>query len=180
MIVVAFLMQLAQPTAADLLDKKTINQNLFQAVTIEVKNLDSATNVLKSGLFNIQGMLPNGLAVSSLRIKNTGSHPINVAITSTSNTSEICQHLNSSLLKDWKRIIASQPLLSLEHQLELQPNATEDLVISIESAELPSNIQNQMCNFELVIEARSKHTSAVQFHDTKRLQNQVYFGTWNN
>jgi hypothetical protein len=68
-----FSLILIGPTNADFVFKKTIKNNQFSATTLDFSQLKTSNNSTVENLFNINGILPGGYQVNTLRIKNQGA-----------------------------------------------------------------------------------------------------------
>lgn len=173
---------MAIPTDADLLDKETVADNTFTALTLDLQNLDTANQSQKTLLFSIQGLVPGGFAVESIRLKNTGSQTLSYQLSfqQTSGQTEACNALQARILRNWS-VIQTTNLPSVGLSGDLAFNEVNDVVFGIELGVNEASLQNQSCLFNVVVSAKAKDvTGEVLFSDEEVLQNQIIFGTWSS
>lgn len=174
------MLYMSKPTDADLLDKESVEDNLFSAVTLDLNNLDTANQMQKSVLFSMQGLVPTGFAVESVRFKNSGSQTMKyeLGFQQTAGEAEACTALYIKVLRNWS-VVQSGKLSEVSASGELSENETSDLVLAIGLDASDASLQNKSCLFNLVVSAIAKDaTEKVVFSDEEVLQNQVIFGSW--
>ncbi len=174
------LLYMSKPTDADLLDQETVSSNTYTAVTLDLNNLDTANQTQKSVLFSVQGLVPGGFAVESVRFKNTGSQTMTYSLVfqQTAGDAEACSALQVKALRNWS-ILQDTALTGLAIGGDLSTDQTEDYVLAVSLDSTTSTLQSKSCLFNLSVSARAKDANgSVQFTDEEILQNQIGIGNW--
>ena len=180
------LLYMSHPTSADLLDRETVPKNSFKAVTLDLNNLDTANQTQKSMLFAVQGLVPGGFAVQSVRFKNTGSQTLSYQLSfqQTAGDGDACNALKIKVLRNWS-VTQDIALSAISLSGNLPYNQTDDVVLAIGLDATDSNLQNKSCLFNLAVKAKAKdaddtNPKRVQFTDEELLQSQVSLGSWSS
>ncbi len=165
-------------TDADLFDEEVVSPHSLQATTLDFSQLNSATEQDTSLLFSISDMKYTGLAVESVRIKNTGqqSTPFTLSTRQTGGTAAVCVNLQLKIFKNWAAVY-SGPLLEA-HFSDVLPSgsAALDYVFALELPGSESELMNSSCHF--AFDFSTQRTEEDHFSDTEVLQNTVTTGAW--
>ena len=97
-----FSLILIGPTNADFVFKKIIKNNQFSATTLDFSQLKTSDNSTVESLFNINGILPGGYQVDTLRIKNQGATNFSYSLTfeKVDGDDNFCKNLEINLIKN--------------------------------------------------------------------------------
>ncbi len=173
----AVLVAHSQFTDADLFDQETLTSHSFEALTLDLTTLDTANESPKNLFFSVQGMLPHGFQVESVRLKNSGQieFPYSITASQTAGSAALCQNLQVVVLQEWTPIYSGPlPQLNLSGQLTSQEK-WEDLVFVVKLETNDAALKNQGCYFTFNF---SSTLPGSQFSDTEKLENTVTTGTW--
>lgn len=165
-------------TDADLFDEEVITPHSLQATTLDFSQLNSATEQATSLLFSISDMKYTGLAVESIRIKNSGQEgsPFTLSTRQTGGTAAVCINLQLKIFKNWTQVYAG-PLLEAHFSDTLPTgSAALDYVFALELPGAESELMNASCHF--AFDFSTQRTPEDHFFDTEVLQNTVTTGTW--
>lgn len=101
-LVLMFSLILIKPTNADFVFTKSIKNNHFSATTLDFSQLKTTDNSSLEKLFDINGILPGGYQVNTLRIKNQGKSSLNynISFQKTSGDDNFCRNLKINLSKN--------------------------------------------------------------------------------
>jgi len=178
----AFVIVLSQATDADLLDREVISMNTLRATTVDLSTLDTANNSQKSFFFNIQGLIPGGFQVNSVRIKNDGELDMMVAVSTqdTTGSSALCSALELKVLKNWQSVYDSE-LSSFSYDTTIVAGQTEDLVFAVRLTSPDTAAVATTCAFNFIVATTQEAGGGtIRFKDEELLQNQVATGSWSN
>lgn len=167
----------SQFTDADLFDQEQVTSNSFEAATLDFLTLDTANEATKTLFFSVQGLIPTGFQVESVRIKNSGNleFPYTVSATQTAGSAAVCENLELVVLQEWTPIYSGSLLgLNLSGELTQQEN-WEDLVFVLKLTNTDASLQNQGCYFTFNFNSSLPGNS---FSDTETLENTISTGTW--
>jgi hypothetical protein len=176
----AVLIVLSQATDADLLDREVISMNTLRAATVDLNTLDTANNTQKSFFFNIQGLVPGGFQVNSVRIKNDGELDMMIAVSTkdTTGSSALCSALELKVLENWQSVY-DNALGSFSYNTSIQAGEAEDLVFAVRLTSPDTTAAATTCAFNFVVETTQEAGGGtIRFKDEELLQNQVATGSW--
>jgi hypothetical protein len=176
----AVLIVLSQATDADLLDRETIAMNTLRAATVNLSTLDTANNTQKSLFMNIQGLLPGGFQVTSVRVKNDGELDLMVKLSTQTSAgdSALCSALQLKVLKNWQSI-SDGALENFQYETTIAAEEAEDLVFAVLLNSPDSGLITKNCTFNFLVESTQEAGGgALRLHDEETLQNQVATGSW--
>ena len=179
-LIVSVVLLFAQATDADLLDREQIGPNIVRASTLDFSDLDTANETSKSLLFSIQGLVPTGFQVESVRIKNEGElgFQYSISVVKTAGDDAFCSALKLRILKDWTTQYNSD-LLAMAYVSELAQGESQDLVFSLGLVDNNESLIGQNCAFNLVINSvQETSNGTIRFYDQEVLQSQVTAGVW--
>lgn len=166
-----------QFTDADLFDQESVTNNYFEATTLDLTTHDTATELSKTILFSVTGMVPSGFQIETVRLKNAGKleFPYSVSVQKTAGSDSFCQSLEGVLMQDWTPVYTGN-LMSMAFSGELRETEKwEDLVFVVKFTGTAAELKNQTCNFSI------SFTSTLpggKFSDTESIQNTIISGTW--
>ena len=162
-------------TDADLLDEERIPSNQFEATTLDFSHRRTVNEAAHSSLFSVDGILPSGFQVESVRVKKEGELFFSYAVAvETVSNSPLCEKLNLRALKNWKEIYYGD-LLSFSHTGSVVNAPYEDLVFVLELDNNSPQIKNLECHFSLVF---STIKDKGFFSDEEKLESRVRSGNW--
>lgn len=179
-LIVSVVLLLAQATDADLLDREEIGPNVVRATTLDFSNLDSANETGKSLLFSIQGLVPTGFQVESVRIRNEGELAFKYSISAvkTAGDDAFCSSLKMRILSNWTTKYDSN-LLALSYVADMAEGDSQDLVFSLGLEDPSDSLIGQNCAFNLIINSvQETANGTIRFYDQEVLQSQVTAGVW--
>lgn len=169
-------------TDADFVDKKILVDNKMSATTLNFSKNNTATNSPISKLFDINGIVPGGFQVESVRLKNEGQSNLFSKISSeiTGGDSNFCQSLEIEfMLEGQSKYKDKLSNLSFTPPV-LNPNTQADWLIFIRFNKNEPVLQNQMCQFNLIFDGFNKNISENSNLKFKKLiQNSIQSGFWN-
>ena len=152
-LICVFSLMLVTTTNADFSDSKTIKNNKLTATTLDFSKLKTTDNSDIENLFNIQGILPSGYQVNTLRIKNEGGTNLNYFLTfeKINGDDNFCRQLEINLIKDGQSKYQGNLVdLKLDNLLDKGQNFSDWLIyIKLKDNYLSSNSVN--CDFNLTI-----------------------------
>ncbi|PIR62478.1 MAG: hypothetical protein COU65_03195 [Candidatus Pacebacteria bacterium CG10_big_fil_rev_8_21_14_0_10_42_12] len=179
-LIVSVVLLFAQATDADLLDREQIGPNIVRASTLDFANLDTANETGKSLLFSIQGLVPTGFQVESVRIRNEGELAFQYSISAvkTAGDDAFCSALKMRVFSNWTTKYDSN-LLALSYVADMAEGDTQDLVFSLGLDDSSESLIGQNCAFNLVINTiQETQNGTMRFYDQEVLQSQVTAGVW--
>ena len=179
-LIVSVVLLFAQATDADLLDREQIGPNIVRASTLDFVNLDTANETGKSLLFSIQGLVPTGFQVESVRIRNEGEldFQYSVSVFITAGDDALCSALKFHVLSNWTTKYDSG-LLSLSYVANLDKDESQDLVFSLGLEDTSESLIGLNCAFNLVVNSvQETENGTMRFYDQEVLQSQVTAGVW--
>lgn len=181
MMAIGLMLQLAQPTAADLLDQERVWDNLWQATTLDLATLDTANHSSKNSLFSIQGLVPDGFAVASLRLHNSGEQTLSYTLqmSPVGGDTQLCSVLTGSIAKRWQQL-AQGPVTQLSYAGSLESNQSIDLLVEVALTQNASELQQKTCLYNVIVAAQPSSAGSHAFFDEEILQNQITTGSWAN
>jgi len=148
-----FSLILIGPTNADFVFKKTIKNNQFSATTLDFSQLKTSNNSTVENLFNINGILPGGYQVNTLRIKNQGATNFSYSLTfeKVDGSDNFCKNLEINLIKNGQSQYDGYLVdLNLESNLNSDENFSDWLVyIKLKDNYISS--KSEFCDFNLNI-----------------------------
>ena len=148
-----FSLILIRPTNADFIFKKTIRNNQLTATTLDFSQLKTSNNSTIESLFNINGILPGGYQVNTLRIKNQGATNFSYYLTfeKVSGDNNFCQNLEINLIRDGQSQYNGLLIdLNLNTNLTADQNFSDWLVyLKLKDNYLSS--KSESCDFNLNI-----------------------------
>lgn len=172
---------LTNSTDADFIDKKTVSSNKMSATTLNFINTDTATNVPIKTLFNIVGIVPGGFNVDAVRLKNEGQSNLYNKITAEIVGGDInfCQSLDIELTYDEQSSFKGK-LVDLSNETPaLNPNTQSDWIVFIKFNNDNPELQNKLCQFNLVFNGYNKTTSQLYgLKYRKVISSNVTSGSW--
>ena len=166
-----------QFTDADLFDQEEVQNNYFEATTLDFSTHDTANELSKSLLFSVTGMIPTGFQVETVRIKNTGKleFPYSISVQKTAGSDVFCQSLEAVIMQDWTPVYSGS-LLNLTFSGELAAEEKwEDLVFVAKFNATDAALKNQTCAFNISFASQIQDS---HFSDTEVLQNTIASGAW--
>ncbi len=167
----------SQFTDADLFDQEGVSGNSFVATTLDFSTLDTANQTNKTLFFSVNGMVPTGFQIESVRLKNSGNleFPYSVSVAQTAGSAPLCQNLDLVVLQEWTPIYTGKLLeLQLAGELAAQEN-WEDLVFVVKFNNTDGALKNQTCSFIFTFTTALTGNS---FSDTETLENTISTGAW--
>lgn len=173
-------MALSQATDADLLDRETVAMNTLRATTVDLATLDTANNTQKSLFIQIQGLVPHGFQVNSVRIKNDGELNLGVKVTTTSQAGapELCGALHLRVLKNWQSVYDAS-LENFVYETSVDSQQAEDLVFAVGLGTSDASLASKNCTFNFLVESTQEvGGGSIRFKDSETLQNQVATSFW--
>ena len=174
------LLATARFTDADFLDREDLLNNVFQALTLDFSNLDTANLNEKSLLFNIYGLQPTGFALESVRIKQQAElgFTYQTTVEQTLGNPALCQALQLRVMRDWQ-VLYEGSLLSFSYSSTLiSDNEWQDLVFVLSLPDqAPLDLANQNCGFNIYVTTLSGEDGS-PFSDQEVLTSQVQTGSW--
>lgn len=177
----SFGLTLTNSTDADFIDKKIVSDNKMSATTLDFDNIDTATNVPISTLFDIKGIIPGGFQVDAVRLKNEGQSNLYNKITAeiTGGDKIFCQSLDIELTYDNQSSFKGK-LVDLSNEAPaLNPNTQSDWVVFIKFNNNDFELQNKLCQFNLVFNGYNKTTSQLSGLKYKKvISSNVTSGSW--
>lgn len=163
-------------TDADLLDIEMIRDHLFRATTLDFSNRQTVNEFPTSTLFNVSGLISNGFAVESLRVKKEGEMEFDYQITAnkTAGDDVLCNSLQLRVFDEWRQVF-----FGYLNEFALNASVTEvgydDLVFVLSTD--GSGQGNLMCSFNFILRTTVDGTPNVTaFWDEEVIQNQVTSG----
>lgn len=148
-----FSLIIIEPTNADFVYKKTIKDNQFSATTLDFSQLKTTNNSPVEKLFNINGILPGGYQVDTLRIKNQSKTQFNYSLSFEKNNGDdnFCKNLEIEFLKDGQSFYQG-PLVNLNLDNSIsQDRLFADWLIYIKLKDNYLSTQSNYCEFNLII-----------------------------
>jgi len=174
------LLATARFTDADFLDREDIFDNVFQALTLDFSNLNTANLTEKSLLFNIFGLQPSGFTLESVRIKQQAElgFTYQVVVEQTIGNPALCQALQLRVMRDWQ-VLYEGSLMGFNYSSSLASDDTwQDLVFMLSlPAQAPPDLANQTCGFNMYVTTLSGEQGS-PFTDQEVLTSQVQTGSW--
>ncbi|OGJ15750.1 MAG: hypothetical protein A2632_02230 [Candidatus Pacebacteria bacterium RIFCSPHIGHO2_01_FULL_46_16] len=180
LLVAAVLLLFSQVTDADLLDREVVSANVVRATTLDFSNLDTANETSKSLFFSVQGMIPSGFQVETVRIKNEGELAVayQLSATQTAGDGALCSALQLKVLSDWQTEY-SGTLTGLSYETTVLEGQKSDLIFALSLDDTTASLSNNTCAFNIrVASLTTINGEDIQFTDEEVLQNQVSTGTW--
>jgi hypothetical protein len=166
-----FSLILINPTNADFVDKKTVKNNKFSATTLNFSQLKTTDNSDAENLFNINGILPGGYQVNTLRVKNQGETNLNYSLTfeKISGDDNFCRQLEINLIKDGQSKYQGNLVdLNLDNILDKDQNFSDWLVyLKLKDNYLSS--KSEVCDFYLNINGFSNNQNQTSGFKYKRI-----------
>ncbi|MDA1079720.1 MAG: hypothetical protein O2840_03490 [bacterium] len=176
----AVILLFSQVTDADLLDREEVTANTVRATTLDFSNRDTANETGKSLFFSVQGLIPTGFQVESVRVKNEGEMAVSyvLAATQTAGDAAFCNALQLRVLSDWQTEY-SGPVLGLSFGTTMLAAEKSDLVFVLSLDDSNASLTNDTCAFNIVVTSQGVvDGETIRFSDEEILQNQVTAGTW--
>ena len=180
LLLTAVILLFSQVTDADLLDREEVTANTVRATTLDFSNRDTANETGKSLFFSVQGLIPTGFQVESVRIKNEGELDVTyeLSATQTAGDASLCNALQLRVLSGWLTEY-SGPLLGLSFDTAVLEGQNSDLVFVLSLDDTNVQLANTTCAFNIrVASVQTVQGGTIQFFDEEVLQNQVTAGTW--
>ena len=178
----AVILLFSQVTDADLLDREEVVANTVRATTLDFSNRDTANETGKSLFFTVQGLLPTGFQVESVRVKNEGELAVSYELSAaqTAGDADFCNALQLRVMSDWQ-IEYSGSLLGLSFDATVLEGQKGDLVFVVSLDDTSSGLTNDTCAFNIrVLSKQVVNGETIRFSDEEILQNQVTAGTWSS
>ncbi|NCN82648.1 MAG: hypothetical protein GW947_01650 [Candidatus Pacebacteria bacterium] len=176
----AVILLFSQVTDADLLDREEVTANIVRATTLDFSNRDTANETGKSLFFSVQGLIPTGFQVESVRIKNEGELAVSyeLSATQTAGDTDFCNALQLRVMSDWQTEYSGS-LLGLSFDATVLEGQKGDLVFVVSLDDTSNSLTNDTCAFNIRVASKQVAGGAVvRFSDEEILQNQVTAGTW--
>jgi hypothetical protein len=168
-------------TEADFIDKKFITNNKIAATTLDFNEIDTATNGPMAKLFDINGIVPGGFRVNSIRLKNEGQSNLYNKITSEiiDGDKDFCQSLEIELNYDDQSSFKGK-LMDLSFETPaLNPNTQSDWVVFIKFNKNDLNLQKKSCQFNLIFNGYNKTSNGLSgLKYIKKTNNNITSGEW--
>lgn len=168
-------------TDADFIDKKMVTDNKMSATTLSFINTNTVTNAPVTTLFNINGIVPGGFKVDAVRLKNEGQSNLYNRITSEIVGGDInfCQALEIEMTFNEQSSFKGK-LMELSNETPaLNPNTQSDWIVFIKFNNSSPELQNKLCQFNLVFNGYNKTTSQLTGLKYKKvISSNVTSGSW--
>lgn len=181
-LITAVIVVVSESTDADLLDRETVPMNSLRASTLDLSTKDTANHTQKSLFFSVQGLLPGGFQVNSVRIENEGELNVEYTITTelTNGADHLCPELQLRVLEDWHQRYHEQ-LQGFAYSSSLPAGDAEDLVFAVQLANSTTSLIQSNCTFNFIVTTTQEAGGgAIRFRDEETLQNHVATGSWSN
>ncbi len=160
-------------TDADFRDQQVISHNQMKATTLDFSNKSTSNEKEQKFLYEIDGFIPGGFDVESIRIKKEGELEFNYNLGYQFSTGDenVCSQLNLKILKE-NEFVYNDKLSNLNYSSFV--NMHEDLIffISLENNNLGAE---KYCDFDLIF--NTQKDSDTIFHDREVLKNHITFKT---
>ncbi len=176
----AVILLFSQVTDADLLDREEVTANTVRATTLDFSNRDTANETGKSLFFSVQGLIPTGFQVESVRVKNEGEMDVSYELTATQTAgdADFCNALQLHVLSDWQTEYSGS-LLGLSFDTRMLEGEKSDLVFVVSLDDTSTSLTNDTCAFNIRVASQQLvDGEVIRFSDEEILQNQVTAGTW--
>jgi hypothetical protein len=173
---------LTDVTDADLIDKKNISKNQFQATTLDFTKTNTVNNQHQDVLFNIDKIIPGGFSVNTFRLKNSGQilfkYQINFEIGNSSNY-DFCKNLDIKLIQN-NQVKYQGSLVNLNLEIPGINNiGQDDWVFFVSFNSSTNSLQNQNCDFNLNIYGwQPNQGKNAGFNYQQSLFNHISSGNW--
>lgn len=169
-------------TDADLFDQERINNNSWQAVTLDFSQRNTANNNMISLLFNTSGLLPDGFQVKAVRVKKDGQLDFNyrISIEKTAGYDPFCNSLKIVAMKDWQKEYQGN-LVSFFLDDQMSDEGKRDWIFFIGLENNDADLKNKVCDFNLIFSSwRGEPGNSQGLHDQEVLANHIVAGVWQN
>lgn len=167
----------SQPTDADLSVSRSVAKNVLAASTLDFSKRDTANNEQEQTLFMVNGLVPGGFAVESLRIKNEGriKFAYLMSVERRSGDEVVFNNLKIKILKNWQVIyegLLKDLKINVKNSLE-----TDDLVMILGLDSNADDLKDKQCDFYLVIRTDNENLGS-NFFVEQKIDNLVNVGKW--
>ena len=177
----SFTLMFTSVTDADFIDKKVINDNKMSATTLNFTNIDTATNAPIEKLFDVNGIVPSGFKIESVRLINEGQSNLYNKISTEVIGGDIdfCKALEVDLNYS-NQLSFKGKLVNLSQEISaLNPNTQADLIILIRLIKSDLLLQNKNCEFNLIINGFNQdYSKETGLRYARKISNRVVSGSW--
>lgn len=162
-------------TDADFRDQQVISHNEMKATTLDFSNKSTSNEKEQNFLYEIDGFIPGGFAVESVRIKKEGKLEFSYELEYQfeSGNKDFCSQLHLKILKN-NEFVYDDKLTNLNYSSFV--NQHDDLVLFI-SLENTNFKTEKYCDFNLVFNTKKNNDTI--FHDREVLNNHISFSQTN-
>ena len=164
-----------QTTDADLFDSQIISDNVLTVTTVDFSANHTATSRLQASLFNINGLVPRGYQLSSLKLTNLGQQDlsVNLSTKTIANQQDLCPYLYLKIFDLNFNALYNGSLSQARSHLSLPKDSSTDLIFMLGS-NLESNDTNiNTCDFDIIFDSRLDQSIVTGLFDQEILQNHV-------
>lgn len=167
-------------TDADLLVNKTVPSNVWAATTLDFSNKDTANNQETSSLFDVNGLLPEGFQVKSVRIKNEGKMSFSYLLTSeqTGGDQNLYKQLRIKIMKNWV-VKYDGAVETMKIQMDEKDMNSDDWIMFLSVYGNDENMVQKETRFNILFKTGSTDPKK-GFYVEKKLENRVLMGIWKN
>lgn len=137
-------------TDADLFAQKLVKENLFSFTTLSFLTLNTANNNQLPRLIDISGLIPDGFAVTSYRIKKDGklNFKYHLKANFVNSNSPLCNAITVKLLQDGEFRYKGL-LKDIDFNSSLTTDEKQDWILFLGLDDSNPSLKNQVCVFEL-------------------------------
>lgn len=139
-------------TDADLFAQRQVFNNVFSFSTISFSSQNTANNTRQSRIFDVTGIIPQGFAVSSFRLRKDGqlNFKYHIKTNFIGGYQPFCDALSVKLMQD--TTFKYRGLLKdIDYSSMLSDNQYHDWVMWLELQSDNADYKNKSCQFEVVV-----------------------------
>lgn len=171
----------ASQTSADLSAERRVSGNRFSATTLMLSAQSSLNNKPLSVLFKSAGIIPEGLDVFPLRIRNTGKTdtPYFISFKKINGDDRLCDALDMQILHN-SDFQSPTRLLSTTWQSPLLASGKkDDLIFFMYLDQRSEDLKDKSCSFILEVATKKNiGTSEKGFYSKRIVDNIITSGVW--
>ena len=137
-------------TDADLFAQKVVKENIFSFTTLSFLTLNTANNSQLPRLIDVSGLVPDGFAVTSYRIKKDGklNFKYHLKANFVNSNSQLCDAITVKLFQDGEYKYKGL-LKDINFNSALTTVEKQDWILFLGLDETDQSLKNQVCVFEL-------------------------------
>ncbi len=170
----------SEVTSADLSVQVIAQDNKISATTLQMSALKTSNETDLPALFQINGLIPGGFDVSSIRLKKDGELDFNYQLKSVkvNGDDNFCHSLNIKIMQDNKFIYQGK-IGDLDNNKTINGLGKDDWIFFVSLDDNNDQLKNQNCEFTFDFKTyRNSPDEIGGFSDEVRVTNYVSSGSW--